>query len=312
MPVGLDQVELAVVVGVQRGQAEAQELPGRRGQACGGRPVAEQPAAVVVVERGRLIEEVGDGQVETTVAVEIAAGNTHPGQVSALRVGRQPRLRRLIGEPKAAQVAEEVIRRQIVGHEHVDLAVVVEVGGDDAQAATVEIHDSGLRGHVDEPAAVVAKNVVRQRRECERTAIHIPRLGAFRILAEGRIRGVPLQIVADIEIEVAVIVEVGPGRRCGPVAVAPEPRLRCGVLEPASAQIAIQGVRPPSGDEEVGPAVVIVVAHGDAVAVAARQGGQAGDRGDVLESAVASDCGRGGRRTVERQPRGGNGPPWKA
>ena len=130
--------------------------------------------------------------------------------------------------------------------------------------------------------------MVRQRGEGERAAIHVPRLGAFRILAEGRILGVPLQVVADIEVEVAVVVEVGPGRRRGPVAVAPEPRLRRGVLEPAPAQIAIQGIGPPSGDEEVGPAVVVVVAHGDAVAVAAGQRGQAGGRGDVLEAAVAA------------------------
>ena len=192
VPVGLDQVEPAVVVGVERGQAESEEPPGGGGQARGGRSVAEQPTTVVVVERGRLVEEVGDGQVETTVAVEVAAGNPHPGQGSPLRAGRQARLRRLLGEPEAAEVAEEEIRREVVGHEHVDLAVVVEVGGDDAQAAAVAVDDAGLRGHVDEPAAVVAEDVVRQRGEGGRVAVHIARLGAIRILAEGRILGVPL------------------------------------------------------------------------------------------------------------------------
>ena len=70
--------------------------------------------------------------------------------------------------------------------------------------------------------------------------------------------GVPLQIVADVEVEVAVVVEVGPGRRRRPITVAPKPRLRRGVLEPAPALIAIQGVGPPSGDEEVGPAVQVL------------------------------------------------------
>ena len=69
------------------------------------------PAAVVVVERGRLVEEIGDGQVGTTVAVEVAAGDPHPGQGSSFRAGRQARLRRLLGEPEPAEVAEEEIRR---------------------------------------------------------------------------------------------------------------------------------------------------------------------------------------------------------
>ena len=50
----------------------------------------------------------------------------------------------------------------------------------------------------------------------------------------------------------------------------------------------VKGIGPPSGDEEVGPAVVVVVAHGDPVPVAARQRGQAGRGGGVLEPAVAA------------------------
>src|SRR4051794_18780201 len=50
----------------------------------------------------------------------------------------------------------------------------------------------------------------------------------------------------------------------------------------------IERIGPPPGDKEVGSAVVVVVAHGDAVAVAAGQRGQAGGRGDVLEAAVST------------------------
>ena len=42
--VGLRQVEAAVVVGVERGQPEAEHEAGRRGEAGRGRPVAEQAA----------------------------------------------------------------------------------------------------------------------------------------------------------------------------------------------------------------------------------------------------------------------------
>ena len=39
-------------------------------------------------------------------------------------------------------------------------AVVVEVGGDDAEPSAVAVDDPGLGGDVDEPAAVVAEQVV--------------------------------------------------------------------------------------------------------------------------------------------------------
>ena len=53
--------------------------------------------------------------------------------------------------------------------------------------------------------------------------------------AEQRVDCVPFQVVADIEVQVAVVVEVGPGRRRRPVAVAAQPRARRDVLEPAVA-----------------------------------------------------------------------------
>ena len=107
-------------------------------------------------------------------------------------------------------------------------------------------------------------------------------------MAEGRGCRVPFQIVADVEVEVAVVVQVGPGRRGRPVAVAAQPRTRRDVLEPALAEVVVEGIGPPSGDEQVGAAVVVVVADGDPVAVAAGQRGQAGRGGDVLEPAVAA------------------------
>ena len=66
-------------------------------------------------------------------------------------------------EPEAAQVAEQEVRRAVVGDEEVDPAVVVEVGGDDAQPPAVAVDDPGLGGDVDEPAAVVAEDVIGQR-----------------------------------------------------------------------------------------------------------------------------------------------------
>ena len=96
------------------------------------------------------------------------------------------------------------------------------------------------------------------------------------------------QVMADVQVEVAVAVEVGPGRRCRPVAIAAQAGLRGHVLERSVAPVAEQGVRPPPRDEQVGMAVVVVVADGDAVAVASRESVQPGTLGDILERPVAA------------------------
>ena len=71
-------------------------------------------------------------------------------------------------EPEPAEVAEQEVGRLVVGDEEVEPAVVVEVGGDDPQAAAVGVDDPGLVRDVDEPAAVVAEEVVGQRRRTGR------------------------------------------------------------------------------------------------------------------------------------------------
>ena len=71
-----------------------------------------------------------------------------------------PATQALLLESEAAPVAEQVIGRQVVGDEQVDPAVVVDVDGDDAQAAAVAIDDARLGGHVDETPAVVAEDVI--------------------------------------------------------------------------------------------------------------------------------------------------------
>ena len=124
-------------------------------------------------------------------------------------------------ETQAALVSEEEIGRLIVGDEEVEPPVAVEVGGDDAQAPAVRVDDPRLGRHVGEPAAVVAEQVVRQRRRILRRAVGV----ALPLLvpAEIRLLEVPKQVMADVEVEVAVAVEVGEGGRRGPVAVPAEP-----------------------------------------------------------------------------------------
>ena len=139
MPVGLRQVEPAVVVGVEEGGAEAQHVAGGRRQADRRGVVAELPGPEVVEERGRLAVEVGHGQVGPAVAVEVAAGDPHARLVAPLAAGAGPRDLADLLEPEAPPVAEQEVGRHVVGDVDVEPAVVVEVGDDDAQSAAVAV-----------------------------------------------------------------------------------------------------------------------------------------------------------------------------
>ena len=157
MAVGGGQVEPAVIVGVEQADPEAQQAPAGDRQADRRRRVGEGAAAQVAVERGRLAVEIGDGQVDEPVAVEVARGNPHAGLVAARSIaGHAGEVPDLL-EAHPAVVAEQEVGRGVVGDEQVEPAVVVKVGGDHPEAAAVAVDDPGLGGHVDEPAAVVSE-----------------------------------------------------------------------------------------------------------------------------------------------------------
>ena len=104
-PLACRDVEPAVVVDVEERQAEAEHdaasgPPGRdRRDRSTNRPLAQ-----VLIEGRRFAVEVGDGQVEPAVAVEVAAGDAHAGLVAAARrwprrPRRQPHLVELGSRP---------------------------------------------------------------------------------------------------------------------------------------------------------------------------------------------------------------------
>ena len=99
---------------------------------------------------------------------------------------------------------------------------------------------------------------------------------------------VPREIMTDVEVEVPVVVEVGERGRCGPVAVATQASGVGHVLKGPVAPIAIQGIRPPSGDEEVGMPVVVKVPDGNPMAVTLRQLRDPRRGRDILECTVAT------------------------
>ena len=92
--------------------------------------------------------------------------------------------------------------------------------------------------------------------------------------------------MTNVKVEVAVAVEVGEGSRSWPVSITIQSGPSRRVLEGAVTTVVVQGVGPPSGHEEVGMAVVVIVADRDAMAIPPRHAGDSRPVGDVLERAI--------------------------
>src|SRR5262249_20858817 len=108
-----------------------------------------------------------------------------------------------------------------------------------------------------------------------------------RVATDAGVINVPDRVMANVKVEIAVAVEVGESRRSRPVPPAPQaPGVRR-VLEGAFAPVAVERIRPPTGDEEIGPAITVDVADRHTVPVAAVKPCDAGSLARVLKRAVA-------------------------
>ena len=152
----------------------------------------------------------------------------------------------------AGVVQPQLVRHTVVGHEHVDTTVLVEVRAGYAQPVAERRAESRALGTVRERAvAVVPVESVRGRVVDRGTAI-----GSHAVLRGSRR---PTQVVDDKQVEIVVPIEVQERGRRPPPGIADARRLRH-VLEPATAVVAQEDVRPPVGDVEIHIAAVIVVA----------------------------------------------------
>ena len=217
--VGNHEVKVPVIVGVQEGNPEAQHKPSRNGQADSGGILGEQEATKVAEKGGRLAVEVRYNEVEPPVFVDVAGSYPHASLVASGHIGGNTGGGPDLLEVKAAEVAEQVVRRRIVGDEKINEPVIVKIGREDSQAAAVAIDNPGLFRHVDEPARVIPENVVWSM--CQASRVAVRRLAGLGVRADLGVIGIPFKIMADIKVQVAVAVQVSECRRGRPVAVAP-------------------------------------------------------------------------------------------
>ena len=276
-------VQVAVVVEVQPAGAEAGHCQAGCVESRDHAGVREQTAAVVQVEGARLAGDVGHVEVLVAVAVQIAGIDAHPGFGFAPAVDRRAREQSPVLEAAAAKVHPHLVRRAVVGDVEVEPAVEIEIGGHGAEAVAVLGCDaSPFRCVLEAPVAEVAEQAVRFSPVRLRAAVvrFAAAEGAHRVAAE-----IEVHVVGDEQVQRAVAVVVEEGRGDAPPGIVGAGGLRR-ILEPPSAQVAPEAVRPEVRHVQVGPAVAVVVRGGHAHAVAG--GVEARVRGDVDEAEFAA------------------------
>src|SRR5579872_3263542 len=185
--VGENQIGPAVIVEVEKHRAPAQIL-GVQAQAGSESGVGEGAVAIVVVERRRIVGEVGFEDVEAAIAVVVGDGCAHAGLLAAVFVEGGAGGDGYIGESAVAIVAIQNARRAVAGYVNVGPAVIIVVKGRDAQCImAIGLVDVSFGSDVLKRAiaAVVVKNIFRGRQASRAAHLRRPFPDARSSLSRG-------------------------------------------------------------------------------------------------------------------------------
>ena len=133
MTVADQDVGPAVIVHIEKAYPPAQKLR-VRAQACGERGVLEICSALIVVERGRIAGEVRLDQIQIAIHVIICSRDTHAGLRFTIGAQRAAGFDGDVLELAVLLVLVEGAGGGVIGNVNVGPAVVVEIGGQNAQA----------------------------------------------------------------------------------------------------------------------------------------------------------------------------------
>src|SRR5690242_4379838 len=175
---------------------------------------------------------------------------------------------------------QKEVSRVVVGNEQTRAAVAHEIGHGDAHAFAEHLWEPVLGCYVCERTITI---VVKELHRLGTIHVGMAITGANRVGA-----GLPVAIVGNEKVEVAVVVVVDP--RCGNGPIFFERRkVEAGfsrdVGKRAIAIVAIKLVAMDAGDEQILVAIVVVIAYGDTYTKSFS--GETSLCGDIAESAVA-------------------------
>ena len=236
-----------------------------------------------------IVGKCGDEQVHLSIIVHVAHRQAHVGLLNTLVVVGNSRCRSYLLEGSVTLVVIEVVWIGIVQDDDIGSAVAIEIfEGHSEPIVEPFVNHSCLGGHVGEGAiAVIMVQNVRSASKASRSADldGLPAESAVELAALGRVVNIEVDVTADVEVQIPVIVVIGEGRSAAPDVATPDPGLDSDVGKRPVAVVPVQDVFPEIVDKEVDKAVVIVV--GRHCSVPPARSFNARPQGHITEGAVA-------------------------
>src|SRR5580704_16807362 len=211
--VAVDQQEIGptVIVEIEKHGAPA-EILGVQAEAGVKSDIVEGAIAVVAIERGSVVGEIGFENVQVAVAVEIRNGGTHASLFFSVFVESRARKDGYIGEGAVAIVVVEHAGSAVAGDKNVRPTVFVKIQrGYTEGVVAIGLIDVGFLGDVfDGAVATIVVKEIRSPWQAARTAHDrhaLPQaIGAFARLR--RIVEIEIDVGGDEKIELAVTIVV--------------------------------------------------------------------------------------------------------
>ncbi len=247
--------------------------------------IREGSILVVVIETIQFEVEMSDVDILPSVAVHVGSIDAHAGFVASIFTGRHSGNQRDVFKSSVVLVDEQKVWPRVVGDGDVGPAVIVEIRENHAHAFGLGLSHSGGVAHVGESSVVIV--VV----ELDALAFVVAGMAVGTVAraalaAPDIIFRSPLDVVGDDQIEPAVFVVIEPSRAGGPSAFIGDAGFRRDVGKRAVAVVVIENGAAIAGHIQIGIAVIVEVADGNALAVMAFTA-DAGFLGDIGESSVA-------------------------
>ena len=283
VPVGDRQVELAVQVDIEKKTPEAQCIFGRRANSCEGRNVIVHSRFRGAIQADHLVVKIGDGDSGLAGVFKIPDVHAHPSARFAFGAEGQPGLHGYVSEFSVMKIAVKLVGLGVVGDEQVGPAILVVVQHGHTERFRTAVEDAAGGCYVFEPAVAA---IVEQ--PAGIAAIGFGRAIRFVCAIEAAkhvVFGRPAHVVADEQIQQAITVVVEPQRRSAETLTPEEAARTRDVHESSLAGVAEEPALPDASDKNIGEAIVVVVAGGDAHSVQLEI--QPGFLGHVGECAVA-------------------------
>ena len=268
MTIRNENVGPSIVVVVEKLRAETQI-----GNADGSNPrsacqVGELAIVIVVIEVVGIVRKISLHNVGPSVAIVIGRVNAHASLFAAVGAVGHPRLGADFGESTVTVVVIEQARRRIVRDVKIKAPVFVVIQPQDAETVIAfDINAEFFRDIGEGAVTVVVVETIARALQPARPAIYrdAPILAEQTVAELRQIVDVQVDVVRDIEIEVAVVVIVAEGRAGSPALGVSDAGFRGDVGERAVVVVAVESRTMKAGDVDVFPSVVVVVADGDTV-----------------------------------------------